>query len=517
MGDFLQKCKDISRCSKVGRPSRLLSGPEFGLASLSREVADAMVNLYFRSFESTYRILHIPSFWIEYRNYWDHPQSVTTKLRLKILLVIAIGSSLSDHGDTNPGFRNMVHQWIYAAQTWLSGPLEKDRLDITGLQTHCLTLLARQIFSVGGDLIWISMGSLVHSAMQIGLHRDPKHLPAMSVLQAELRRRLWATILEMAVQASLDTGMPPRISFDEFDTEPPSNTNDDEMDESTTVLQPHPRGTFTTTSIQLVLLDSLQTRVQILKLLSCLNSEISYQDVLTLSSEITDAYRAYSSFMKENEGSGVTAFHRNLLDYLVRRIMIPLHCPFSGKSRTNPLFYYSLKISVDVALAIISPEPDEGFSHLMARGVLLREGIRYSSVIISRELLAEAETQRVDGTLQRNSLYRKLLKQAVRDMILLAEERIRRGETNVKNHMFLEMVLVQVEAVEEGIPCEAKIAQSGRDSLEFCYNLLETWFDNTVSPSPNDTGFTSTSFGSGQEGNGLYLDLDYFLPDVMFS
>ncbi|KAK7738622.1 hypothetical protein SLS62_011342 [Diatrype stigma] len=491
-----------------------------------------MVTLYFQAFESTYRILHIPSFWAEYHNYWDRPESVTTKLRLKILLVIAIGSSLSDHGDTNAGFCNMVHQWIYAAQTWLSGPLEKDRLDITGLQIHCLAIIARQIFAVGGDLVWISMGSLVHSAMQIGLHRDPKHLPAMSILQIELRRRLWATILEMAVQASLDTGMPPRISFDEFDTEPPSNNNDEEIDESTAVLQPQPKGTFTTTSIQLILLDSLPTRLRILKLLSSLKSEISYQDVLALSSNITDAYRAYSTFMRENEGSSsggggggvMTPFHRNLLDYLVRRILIPLHCPFAGKARANPLFYYSLKASVDVALALIAPEPDAGFARLMARGVLLREGIRYASSVLSLELLAEASASAQRGAARRPSLYRKMLVQAVRDMLALAEERVRRGETNVKNHMFLSMILAQAGAVEEGgVGVERRIAQSGRDSLEFCHGLLQTWLATVAlsSPGPSDAALTSinttSSFDSGQDGNGLYVDWDYFFPDKIFS
>jgi hypothetical protein len=76
----------------------------------------------------------------------------------------------------------------------------KDRLNITCIQIYCLTILAREVFAIGGDLVWISMGSLVNRAMQMGLHRDPKHLPPMPVLQVELRRRLWVTILEMLVQ-----------------------------------------------------------------------------------------------------------------------------------------------------------------------------------------------------------------------------------------------------------------------------------------------------------------------------
>ena len=45
--------------------------------------------------------------------------------------------------------------------------------------------------------------------------------------------------------------------------------------------------------------------------------------------------------------------------------MIPLHYSFSNQAHTNPLFHYSLQVSLDAALAIISPEPDTGFAQLI--------------------------------------------------------------------------------------------------------------------------------------------------------
>ncbi|KAI0387465.1 hypothetical protein F5Y04DRAFT_4916 [Hypomontagnella monticulosa] len=512
-----QKCKNLARSIKLARPSRWLSYPEFDLSPPSREVADAMATLYFRSFESTHRILHEPTFWSEYQRYWDHPESVTPSSRLRILLVIGIGSSLSEHADLETAFRGMVQQWIYAAQTWLSGPLEKDRLDVPGIQLFCLTILARQIFSIGGDLVWASVGSLIHTAMQIGLHRDPKHLPKMSVLQAEIRRRLWATVVEMVVQASLDTAMPPRISLDDFDTEAPSNNSDDELDESTTTLRSHSRSTYTTTSIQLTLLDLLPTRLRILQLLNGLHSELSYLDALALSSQLTDQYRACLNSMKENEKSGITAFHRNLLDYLVRRFLIPLHCPFAGEARTNPLFYYSLKVSLDSAMTIISPEPDEGFSRLMAiGGGMFREGLRYAMTVLTRELVVQVEAQRVDGTLRRNSQYVELLKKNVSDMVSLSLERIRQGETNVKGPMFLSMIMAHVEAVEEGVSGELKLAQSARETLDLCYNILRARAGGVSPPCMDNAGFTPRSLDSWLGGYGLDLDFDsdFFLPDA---
>lgn len=182
VGDLLQKCKHTARRSKTWRPSRSLSNPQLGLELPSREISDNMVTLYLQSFESTHRILHIPSFRVDYQRYWNDPQNASNELRLKVLLVIGIGSSLHKEEDTDIGFRKMVHRWVYAAQAWLSGPLEKDRLSVSALQIDCLTILARQIFSIGADLVWTSMGSLVHKAMQINLHRDPKHISGISVL-----------------------------------------------------------------------------------------------------------------------------------------------------------------------------------------------------------------------------------------------------------------------------------------------------------------------------------------------
>jgi hypothetical protein len=464
-------------------------------------------------------MLHIPTFRSEYQRLWDNPDGVAPKIRLKVLLVIGIGSSLYDHGDTAAVHRNIdqVQQWIYAAQTWLSGPLEKGRLYISGIQVSCLSVLARQIFSIGGDTIWISIGSLIHSAMQLGLHRDPKHLPAISVLQVELRRRLWYTILEFAVQSSLDSWMPPRISYDEFDTEPPSNINDESLDESTTELQVYPEGTFTTTSVQLALIESLSVCLRIVRLLNDFHSEVTYDRVLSLSSELIDALQACSRWVKDGDGS--TPFHRNLLDYLIRRFMIPLHYSFSNQARTNPIFHYSLKLSIDAGLAIISPEPDPGFSRLVAiGGGVFREGIRCATSAISLELLTHVETQRLNGTLHQTRQYLDFLKQAVRDLISLSKERIRQGETNVKNHMFLSMILAQAEAVEARIPVELQVAHAARDSLELCDDLLKLREDTSSMPSPADAGLGAVGMEGVQEldfeGFGADFGWGSFFPDT---
>jgi hypothetical protein len=193
--------------------------------------------------------------------------------------------------------------------------------------------------------------------------------------------------------------------------------------------------------------------------------------------------------------------------------LIWLHIPFASEARTNPLFYYSLKVCLDAAMAIISPEPDDGFSRLMIiGGGLFREGIRHGSTIIFLELLAQVETQRLDGTLHCPSQHTGLLKQTARDLISLSLERIQQGETNIKSHMFLYMMMAQVEAIEAGTSQEFNIAQGAVNSLKLCLGLLRTQADAATVPCPNDSSLAS-SFADGQ-GYGFGLDLDPFSPDL---
>lgn len=587
VGALLRRCKTVARRLKAGRPGRggggggspdppgvsawssssgaaslLLPPPAailYSPVSVSREVADAMAALYFRTFESTHRILHRPSFWAEYARFWEGEeqtaegegggQAGATELRLKVLLVVALGSSMAP-GDGGAGLdRGLIERWIYAAQTWLAGPLEKDRLSAGALQVHCLLILARQVFSVGGDLVWAGMGALVHHAMQMGFHRDPTHLlPPVSALQAEVRRRLWATVLEMVLQASLDAAMPPRVSLDEFDTLPPSNVDDDELHEGVSMARlaslSRPRTEHTGASLQLLLMDSLATRLRVLGLLNRLSSEIAYGEALRLSGEITDACAAASAFALRHAGL-VTPFHRNMVDYLVRRFLIPLHCPFAIQARTaNPLFHYSAKVMAETALAIISPEPEseleqagesDGFTRLLVSGGgLFKEGFRLALTAISMELLAQAAAQRREGTLRVHARQREVLKNAVRDMMALSEERIRRGETNIKAYFFLRMVLAQAEAVEQGVEkegLEEVIALAARDSALFCLDLLGKRAESQSLGAPGapgsapaygmDVDESEWAIGGHEIGQGAYsgdvaFDSDFFSPDGGF-
>ena len=79
-----------------------------------------------------------------------------------------------------------------------------------------------------------------------------------------------------------------------------------------------------------------------------------------------------------------------------------------------------------------------------------------ANIVISMELIAETDAKRCDEMPHGYSQHTEGLLQAVTDMREQSLDRIRFGETNIKSHMFLSMVLGQVEAMAAGKAPEAR-------------------------------------------------------------
>lgn len=523
----LQKCKDLGRAAKAELPSRWLIPSDLTSFIPPQELANKLIHLYFRTFESVYRILHIPSFQREYADYWINPQAASSGFVIKLMLVLAIGTCLYQNPHDETDLRARALSWVYTAQSWLSAPFEKSRLNLSGLQVHCLLLLARQTNTVGSDLVWISAGSLLRTAIQMGLHRDPRHFPQMSVLHSELRRRLWATILEIATQSCIDSGMQPYISLDDFDTEPPSNINDDEVDESTNIPPPSKSSmVFTQTSLQIALLKSLRTRLEIVRLINNIHSEPPYDDILQLNAELVNACRDASILTQTQKDDSTvagrtpeprpTVFHRNLVEHLLRRFLLTLHRPSALKARTDPHFHFSRKICLDSALSIISPEADDDFSRLMVTGGgLFREIISHGAFTVCLELIIQLEEFGSDKmTLQRTRASREPMIEAVRNILVLAEKRIEMSENNVNGHLFLSAALAQIDAMEAGTACDVAIFEAAKRSVGITYEILRARTAPAAVASQSDPHDRQEMDGESLgDGDGRDLGFD-FLQDA---
>jgi Fungal specific transcription factor domain len=354
--EIFEKCRRITRAVKAKLPTELDIGTNFKDQVPPRAMADQLVDLYFRTHESIHRILHIPSFRKEYVDFWNYPERTNPIFVVKLLLIMAIGTCFYQ-GDGEEDIRASARKWVISSQSWASALFDKEQLNLSTIQINCLLLLARQTNSVGVDLIWIPTGNLLRIAFSMGFHRDPKHFPKLPLFVAEMRRRIWATVLEMTIQNSIDLGMPPLISSNDFDTEPPSNIDDEDISESTTVIPiPKSQNVFTQSSIQIALCKSLRIRLGIVHFVNSFHSEPSYDEVLRLGQEISKACNEASRLIQSYPAHlpRPTAFQTSLLEIYTRRFVLEVHRPFFVRSQTDPRYYFSRKVCLENALEIFS-------------------------------------------------------------------------------------------------------------------------------------------------------------------
>lgn len=436
----------------------------------------------------------------DYEAFWLDSTAASPSILLLILLVCAIGVVFYT-GPEQPRLRADCTKWLQAAESWLSAPHAKSRFNMAGTQISALILLARQVCSVDGDLVWVPGGRLLRGAMHLGLHRDPSHIGKISVFHAEMRRRLWATILEFTVQNSLDMGMPPMISPDDYDTLPPSNVNDEDITAADTVtLQPRPLTEYTQCSIQIAFYETLPLRLEICRLINSLRISLSYDETLKLGTEMLATCREKTSllqsFMNSSAQHVPNTFQIKLFDTLVRRFYLCLHRPFYGKAAHDPKYYYSRKVCLDTSLIIATPtvtqpeNEEDDWVRLTYRGVgFVKSFFLHSLSVIYFELTSRLERERDDIlsvplVASRNMGQIALtpdLEQYYKMLVYarsVTEKRLRNGEVNAKGYTWLCAAVARVDALLSCTDPEAAVLAAARNAVNDTAALMrKAYFD----------------------------------------
>lgn len=459
----------------------------------SRATSDKLVHAYVRTFEGVLRILHVPSFRSQYERFWENSSSVESSFETTLLLVLAIGSTFAS--EEHRASRSSTLQWILTAQAWLTSPNEKDRLNLDGVRIHCLLLLARQTNSLNGDTVWLSAGSLLHAAMHVGLHIDPEShaCPRLSMFDVECRRRLWATVLELALQSSMDCGALPLISADDYDCASPSNVDDEILQSYQQVNLDTSKGLsdkFTHSSMQVLLSRTLPVRLRIAKLVNSFKHGVSFQDVLALGEEFTAALRDCQLQLRNwrSPGSLPTAFQTNLFLLFTQRFMLALHNPFAIQARSDQTYYYSRKICLETSMSLLSAPRsqlrDEDFHRLQLQGTGAFRSVYAQAVhYMCGELVDQSEHESLGFTSPGSALMRREIRKEIETYVGLTLARVETGEKNIKGVVFFSCLLAQVDALQAGESEEAAIIKALKQNLDRCLAILRSKVDDLASAS----------------------------------
>ena len=210
--DEIHKLRAVFPKSK--QPSRKCmdsTGAMSGMLDMMPPSGDCerLIKVYLNTWDPIHQIIDVPDFIYNCGRFWRQSHDERRiPFSVALLLVVAIGSALDDASQNQ--FPDLLHETISYAETWLSDLSNKRQKDLEVLCVHALLVIAMQCAAVIPDRIYRLTGSLVRSAMLMGLHYDPRVLHHKAEERhIQHRRRLWTSIVELDLQAALMVGLPP--------------------------------------------------------------------------------------------------------------------------------------------------------------------------------------------------------------------------------------------------------------------------------------------------------------------
>lgn len=204
-----------SRAQPMKSAYRVISIPSLRDLLPDRATGDVLIRQYLNTFETTYRLLHIPSFEAAYEHYWDLEGPRDAEMDALVLAILACTICTSTHdtpryNHNGSTFHSKAVLWMKACEAWLKRHSNKHKTLIS-IQVRCLRLYTLSTTCYKTKEYYQEVQTHVALMRSWGYHRDPSIFgDRCSIHEGEMRRRLWATTMELELQASIDKGVSDR-------------------------------------------------------------------------------------------------------------------------------------------------------------------------------------------------------------------------------------------------------------------------------------------------------------------
>jgi hypothetical protein len=210
----------------------------------------------------------------------------------------------------------------------------------------------------------IIMGVLIKLAMRMGYHRDSKHYGNISVLEGEMRRRLWAVICQLDVLTSFQVGVPKQTQSWQCDTDLPRNIFDEDFDENTMELPPSRPESVRTPATYVISKSRIMSVFGRVCDLAFSRKPALYEEVLELDRRLEEAHESIASSLRMRPmDQSITddpnlIMRRYTLDVLYQKARLVLHRKYLTEVHSDVRHSYSRWVCVHAAREILRHQSD---------------------------------------------------------------------------------------------------------------------------------------------------------------
>ncbi|KAM3521881.1 hypothetical protein MY4038_008849 [Beauveria bassiana] len=372
--DTILPVPELTRAnSEIVKPQLFYSGQlDDTVASIisnlpPRPTVDRLLSGYFNDLDIAPGVVHSGQFLAEYEEFWRTPESASVAWIGLMFSIICLSTHLQQTSPTQPGHKGKGSQLseknrlidLYKSQSikclvlcrWTEGGPHVLETLILCFLVECFHL---QDMEIG---IWVLVGNIVQIAIHMGYHRDAKHFPSISPFVGEMRRRVWAMILQLDFSVSSQLGLPRLVREQHADTEKPSNLYDMDFDLSTLILPASRHETDVTPTLYvLAKLRLLDVGAKVADLATEPRPR-AYSDILKLDQEIDKAQDKLPPIFKWTglalNVSSQIMIQRIWLEVICQQLRIVLHKKYLGLLQPQQQFRHSKSTCLNAAMKIL--------------------------------------------------------------------------------------------------------------------------------------------------------------------
>jgi hypothetical protein len=319
-----------------------------------RAETNRAVDLYLESYDRIYHIMHVPSFWDAYHTMWQgNLRDASKHTVVTVLLMVACVSCVG-----------AAHPWTYVAnsskaregaiaitqacESWIYRQSQK-RVSAADFQLRFLLCLTKQTTARKYKRTWTEVGNLLRFCMSAGLHRNPDLIRRPTTpLDKELRRRIWAAVLDFELQASFDRGMISAPWILQSDSLAPTNLHDEEI---AMAHPPSPRPTkvFTSAWYLSTSNNTLMLRSTLNTILNNIRHVLTFEQVKQYTDEIETHLSSMPDLSVQEAEEAQSLYRLKLLQY-----QLALHNRFLRSTSTSSERMFSTMVILETASKIIN-------------------------------------------------------------------------------------------------------------------------------------------------------------------
>ncbi|KAF5611657.1 Zn(2)-C6 fungal-type DNA-binding domain protein [Fusarium subglutinans] len=489
----------------------------------TKPIMDILVQTYTERYEITHRVLHIPTFIIKYNGHWVDQSTTPVHFLVQMLLVAATAASCHPEVCIDVFSHKTTHDhvlgWVEVAEAWLSCQSSQPPRSWDILVSHCLLLIAKRANFIKEGSFWTSCGTLVRWAMAAGYHRETVSAARIPPFCREMRRRLWVTIVELDLQASIERGMPPSVRIGDFNIKTPLNIDDKGLEES---LQGPSTGmpitTMTNTSFQALLYRSLPVRSRICALINGSCEEVDFDKVLELEEELGQALRdipAWDDTQADPRQRQTATYIKSMLGIVLHQYMLLLHFHFLVQTPSSPKGLMCRRARLEASTKILDYYQrllnDEALPEQACRTGLILAALNICHEMYlnigSRAYTYEAYDQSTITIFPQISAF---LIENVEKVLDILEKRISLTFNGLNEYYIMSMTIGLIK----GKLWPESAAKSDKEAGERVIKLCELIHTRQVALR-QQLPFSEACDDDGSCGNQLSIDANYLSSDIM--